>query len=173
MADEMVLTVLARDRPGLIKALAETIAQHGGNWIDSSMARLGGEFAGILRVSVPASQSAALTKALDRLADAGISVTIRRGETSHAPREGRRVQLELVGVDHPGIVHRISAALAALHISFEELETRVFAGSMSGEAMFEAKAEIMLPNSVDETALRATLEALAKDLMVDVHLAAT
>ena len=37
MVDEMVLTVIARDRPGLVKALSEMIAQHGGNWIDSSM----------------------------------------------------------------------------------------------------------------------------------------
>ncbi len=50
MAVELVLTVIARDRPGLIKDLSETIAMHGGNWVDSSMARLGGEFAGILRV---------------------------------------------------------------------------------------------------------------------------
>src|SRR5262249_2637421 len=170
MVDEMVLTVIARDRPGLIKALSETIAQHGGNWIDSSMARLGGEFAGILRVSVPTGESGALEAALGRLGGAGISVGIRKSETSPPPREGRRARLELTGVDHPGIVHRISTALSALNISIDELETTVFAGSMSGEPMFEAKAEIVLPEGVEETNLRATLEALAKDLMVDVEL---
>ena len=172
MANEMVLTVIARDRPGLVKALSETIAQHGGNWIDSSMARLGGEFAGILRVSVPPSESDALEAALGRLSDAGISVAIRKGETSTVGSAGRRVRLELTGVDHPGIIHRISTALSALNISIDELDTRVFTGSMSGEPMFEAKAAIVVPEGVEESNLRATLEALAKDLMVDVELAA-
>ncbi len=172
MVDEMVLTVIARDRPGLIKALSETIARHSGNWIDSSMARLGGEFAGILRVRVPTTESSALEAALGRLGDAGIAVAIRKGETSPLSREGRSVRLELTGVDHPGIVHRVSTALSAFNISIDELETRVFSGSMSGEQMFEAKAKIVLPATVEETKLRATLEGLAKDLMVDVELAA-
>lgn len=169
--DEMVLTVIARDRPGLVKALSETIAQHGGNWIDSAMARLGGEFAGILRVSVPSSESHALEAALVRLGEAGISVAVRKGETSTAAHVGRRVKLELTGVDHPGIVHRISASLSALNASIDQLETRVFTGSMSAEPMFEAKAEIVLPEGIEEGILRTTLEALAKDLMVDVELA--
>ena len=112
MSDEMVLTVLARDRPGLIKSLSETIAAHGGNWIDSSMARLGGEFAGILRVSVPAGKAGALEAGLSGLSDAGIHVTVRHGETAPRSDDGRRVRLELMGVDHPGIIHGISAALS-------------------------------------------------------------
>jgi glycine cleavage system regulatory protein len=43
---------------------------------------------------------------------------------------------------------------------------------MSGEPMFEAKAEIVVPEGVEEANMRTTLEALAKDLMVDVELAA-
>ncbi|MBS0242102.1 MAG: amino acid-binding protein, partial [Proteobacteria bacterium] len=144
MADEIVLTVLARDRPGLIKSLSETIAGHGGNWIDSSMARLGGEFAGIVRVSVPKGKGRELEAALEKLRADGISVTIRHGEEAPVLRDGRRVRLELMGGDHPGIVHAISTALSALDINIDELETRVFAGSMTGEPMFEANAEIVL-----------------------------
>lgn len=171
MVDELVLTVIARDRPGLIRALSEAIAKHGGNWIDSSMARLGGEFAGILRVSVPRGESDALEAALSRLADSGISVVIRRGAAVPATGQGRRVRLDLTGVDHAGIIHRISTALSSLDINIDELETRVFTGSMSGEPMFEAKAEIVLPDGVEEANLRATLEDVAKDLMVDIDLA--
>ena len=169
MIQELVLTVIARDRPGLIKALSETIAHHGGNWIDSSMARLGGEFAGILRVSVPSAQSGALEAELAKLAASDISVVVRKGEAASA-ETGRRVRLELTGVDHPGIVHRISTALSALNINIDALETRVFTGSMSGEPMFEAKAEMALPAAVEEASLRTALEDLARDLMVDIDL---
>lgn len=169
MNEELVLTVIARDRPGLIKALSETIAKHSGNWIDSSMARLGGEFAGILRVSVPATERAALETELGALGDAGIWVTIRPGH-AEAPMPGRRVLLEMTGVDHPGIVHEVSAALASLGISIDELTTRVFSGSMSGEQMFDAHADIILPPGLDEAQLRDTLERIAEDLMVDIDL---
>ncbi|MGD9783207.1 MAG: glycine cleavage system protein R [Hyphomicrobiaceae bacterium] len=168
--EELVLTVIARDRPGLIKAISETIARHDGNWIDSSMARLSGEFAGILRVAVPSACLAPLETALGRLGDAGIWVTIRKAEQQAEAHRGRHVRLEMTGVDHPGIIHEISAALAGLDISIDELETRVFAGSMSGEAMFEAKADIVLPESLDEGQLRERLEDIANDMMVDLTL---
>ena len=48
----LVLTVIADDKPGLVETLAEVIADHKGNWLESSMSQLAGKFAGILRVSV-------------------------------------------------------------------------------------------------------------------------
>lgn len=171
MAQEMVLTVIARDRPGLIKALSETIDTHAGNWIDSSMARLGGEFAGIVRIAVPDENASALEAALGSLGDAGIWVTIRRGEPVFVPSiaRGRHIRISLTGVDHPGIIHEVSAALAALDVSIDELNSRIFTGSMSGEAMFEANADVVLPAGLDEANVRDRLEELAHDLVVELQ----
>jgi glycine cleavage system regulatory protein len=66
MPVEMVLTIISKDRPGLVQTLAQVIADHSGNWIDSSMARLGGEFAGILRVDVPERTVASFEKCCRR-----------------------------------------------------------------------------------------------------------
>ncbi len=55
---DMVLTAIARDRPGVVESLADVIAAHSGNWVESSMAQLGGKFAGIVRVEVPADATA-------------------------------------------------------------------------------------------------------------------
>ncbi|MGI9430405.1 MAG: glycine cleavage system protein R, partial [Bythopirellula sp.] len=57
----LVLTVLGQDRPGLVDAIAQAVADHGGNWVESRMAHLAGHFAGILRVEVDADQAEALT----------------------------------------------------------------------------------------------------------------
>jgi predicted amino acid-binding ACT domain protein len=78
MPVEMVLTIISQDRPGLVQTLAQVIADHSGNWIDSSMARLGGEFAGILRVDVSERTIASFEKSLAALAEHGIAVTVRR-----------------------------------------------------------------------------------------------
>ncbi|WP_312930404.1 glycine cleavage system protein R, partial [Stutzerimonas nitrititolerans] len=62
--DHLVLTVIAEDQPGLVERLADCIARHGGNWLDSRMSRMAGQFAGILQVAVPTSAQAELFDAL-------------------------------------------------------------------------------------------------------------
>ena len=52
----LVMTVIGADRPGLVQLVATQVAEHGGNWLESRMCRLGGQFAGILRVEVPTAQ---------------------------------------------------------------------------------------------------------------------
>lgn len=165
----LVLSIIAADRPGLVQILSETVAAHGGNWIDSSMARLGGEFAGIVLVEVPEGSVAGLEAALALLGERGISVTAKRSDGTVAPA-GHAALLELTGGDHPGIVRDISAALARHGASIDELETHVFTGSMSGEALFQAKARILIPESLGTDRLREDLEDIAQDVMVDIVL---
>ena len=54
MQGSLVMTVIGADRPGLVDSLAGIVEVHGGNWMESRMSRLGGQFAGILRVQVKA-----------------------------------------------------------------------------------------------------------------------
>ena len=54
MDTHLVLAVIGKDRPGLVNAVSETVTAGGGNWLDTRMARLAGQFAGILLVDVPA-----------------------------------------------------------------------------------------------------------------------
>jgi glycine cleavage system regulatory protein len=169
MSLDMVLSIIARDRPGLVRTLADAVAAHGGNWIDSSMARLGGEFAGIVRIEIPQASVPALELALGGMAEQGITVVTKRTEAGTAV-SGATATLELTGGDHPGIVRDISAALAAEGASIETLDTRVFPGSMSGEQLFSAKARVVLPETVTIERLRDALEAIAQDIMVEIEL---
>lgn len=169
MQVELVLTAIAEDRPGLVETLAGIVADHSGNWIDSEMARLGGEFAGILRISVPGSCVAALERALDQLSDKGISVTVRKDVHRDQP-PGRHARLDLTGQDHTGIVLEATRVLARQGVNVDALHTRVFPGSMSGEAMFQAQADVVLPDGLAIDDLRDALELIAHDLMVDIAL---
>ena len=170
LQEELVLTSIARDRSGLVERLASVVAEHSGNWIDSSRARLAGEFAGILKISVPSASVAPLEAALAALSSEGIEVTLRKAEAARPPRPERQARLELTGLDHPGIVLDVTRALAEAGVSISELQTEVFAGSMGGEAMFQANADLFVPEGLDLEQLRATLEELAGDIMVDVEL---
>ena len=78
MQKHLVLTLIGRDRPGLVHALSETVAAAGGNWLDARMASLAGQFAGILLVAVDAAQCDALLVALRKLGTRGLELTIQK-----------------------------------------------------------------------------------------------
>jgi len=168
MPMHIVLTVIGRDRPGLVSAISETIAAAGGNWLDTRMASLAGQFAGMLLVAVAPEKADALVAALGKLEAQGLHLVIEKGD--EAGLAGRAARLELVGLDRPGIIRNISHVLADRNVSIAELESECVKGSFSGDAMFKAKARLTLPDNLDLEDLRQSLEALAHELMVDLSL---
>lgn len=171
MQTRLVLTVIGRDRPGLVSAVSETVAAGGGNWLDTRMASLAGQFAGILLVEVAAEQADALVAALRKLETQGLRLLIERSD--EAPPQGERMlTLDLIGLDRPGIVRDISRALAEHQVSIVELESEQLTASFSGEAMFKAHALLELPAGLDLERLRRSIEDIASELMVDLDLGA-
>ena len=170
---DLVLTLIGPDRPGLVEAVAEVVAAHGGNWLESRMARLAGKFAGILRVEISPDKSGDLLAALTELESRGLKIVGEpSGENGH-PAAGRTLDLELVGLDRPGIVREISQLLANSGANVEELATDRSSAPMSGEMLFSAKSRVRLPSDADLAALRAALERMAGDLMVEIRLVET
>jgi glycine cleavage system regulatory protein len=169
MQTHLVLTVIGRDRPGLVSAVSETVAAGGGNWLDTRMASLAGQFAGILLVEVAREKADALVEALHKLEGQGLRLLIEKSADGDA-HAGSRATLDLLGLDRPGIVREISRALAAHQVSIAELETEQVSGSFSGEPMFKAHAALNIPEGLDMAALRASLEDIASELMVDLEL---
>lgn len=167
----LVMTVIGQDRPGLVESVAGLVAEHGGNWLESRMSRLGGHFAGILRVEVPAQKEPALVTALKQLEARGLTVVVHPDQAVPSAPTVRLSALEIVGQDRPGIVRQISHALAAYGVNVEELQTECASAPMSGETMFTARAKLSLPPSCDATALRRELEKIAADLIVEISLA--
>src|SRR5262245_55621734 len=170
---DLVLTLIGTDRPGLVEAVAGIIAAHGGNWLESRMTHLAGKFAGILRAELPPERAAAALQALAGLEARGLKVVAEasaRPPRSDETAAERTMELELVGLDRPGIVREIAQLLAANGVNVEELVTNQSSAPMSGELLFEARAHVRVPASTDVAALRAGLERLASDLVVEVKL---
>jgi glycine cleavage system regulatory protein len=165
----LVLTVIGDDRAGLVDALAGPIAAHDGNWDRSHMARLAGKFAGIVVVSVPGERTDALTAELRTLAAQGLlDVSVAIASTNAPEPDDDLLQLRLIGQDRPGIVREVASALARQDVSIEELETSASSAPMSGELLFEATATLRVPAGTDPAEVRAILEAIANELMVDL-----
>ncbi len=169
---DLVLTLIGPDHPGIVEAIAEPIARHGGNWLESRMAHLAGKFAGILRIEVPPGAEAAVTAGLRALEASGLKLSIEAGPAAAAETGSRTFLLDLMGLDRPGIVREISHALAERGVNIEELTTDRTTAPMSGELLFRSRARISVPPRTDPDRLRERLEQLAGDLMVQITLAA-
>ena len=162
----LVITLIGPDRTGLVEAVARAVAGHGGNWLESRMCRLGGEFAGILRVEVAVEKKSALLDAVQKIPD--LRVIVGGTEANIAAKNTRETKMEIIGQDRPGIVREISAALARAHVNVEEFSSEVASGAMSGEQLFKASARLQMPDNCNVAALKKELETIAADLLVDI-----
>jgi len=169
---DLVITLIGTDRPGIVEAVAATVADHGGNWLEGRMAHLAGKFAGILRVEVAEERASALQAALARLEDAGLRIVAEPGgPPASGSGDFHAMEVELLGLDRPGLVREISRLLASRRINVEELSSDVYSAPMAGDAMFRARARVHVPAPIEIEELRRSLERLAGDLMVDIRLA--
>ena len=168
MLTSLVITVIGPDRPGIVSAISDKAVEFGANWTDSLMANFAGQFAGIVQLQVPAQQGEALMAALRALESPGMRIAVAKGEGDGGMVAARRLKLDLVGNDRPGIIHSISSQLARRGISIEKLKTEVVSGAWSGEQMFQMTARLLAPASLDADELRSGLESLANELMVDI-----
>ena len=166
----LVMTIISPDRTGLVETVARAVAEHGGNWLESRMCRLGGEFAGILRIEIPAPKKAELLASLQKLQTNGLQIVVRDAAAVAEPT-GKETTLEIIGADRPGIVREITSALARAGVNVEEFSSEVSSAPMSGETLFKASARLQLPVHCDLVTLTRDLEKIAADLLVDVSFA--
>lgn len=167
MQTPLVLTVISADKPGLVESIAQAINRHGGNWLESRMARMAGQFAGILRVDIAEQRVEALRVDLEGLTALGINVQVAVSAQTELPQQ-TTLHLSLVGNDRPGIVHEVSQVLARHGVNVEQLETGCEPAPMSSELLFRAEARLGVYPQTDLAALRQDLENIAADLMVEL-----
>lgn len=166
MSKLVILTVIGSDRPGLTQALAEAVHESGGNWMESHLARLGGKYVGSVLVEMPADRLDGLSQAVRNVDAAGLHVSLVDAGDG-APAGGETLQLDLVGQDRPGIVREVTTVLAGLGVNIEDLDTSTQNSSMSGARLFRAEARLTLPEGVTDAQVRAALERISGEIMVD------
>jgi Glycine cleavage system regulatory protein len=164
----LVLSVVGEDRAGLVNALADTVAAHGGNWERSELTELAGAFAGIVLVTVPDERADELTEALRSL-DGLLRVTAHSGAVPAAPA-GRTLSFTVLGNDRPGIVRDVTAAVSSHALSIDAFTSRTLDAPMAGGTLFEATVTVRVPEHSDAAPIVAALERLADEIQVDLSL---
>jgi glycine cleavage system regulatory protein len=133
------------------------------------MSSFEGKFAGILKVNVPSSDAAKLTKDLNS-ASLGLQIACEETLPVDKLSNVRSYNIELIGQNHVGIINKLSHVLAdELQANVEELKTEIIDASMSGEQLFKAQINLHLPTSLDENLIRDKLEQIADEMMVEIY----
>lgn len=170
MNNSIVLTVIAKDQPGIIQRVSSVLAKHGGSWSKSSMSTLAGQFAGILLATVPEKEASRCLEDLRGLESQGLHVLAHRSGETENVADVTQYELELMGNDRPGIIHDITTILANHGINVKDLETVVEGAAMGGGDLFKAWIRLEVPPDADVDKLETELEDTANELMVDIRL---
>jgi glycine cleavage system transcriptional repressor len=161
--NELAITVIGRDRPGIVADVTEVLARLGANLTDSTMTRLRGHFAMTLVCVGPA--AAEVEAALAPLSGGGqLLTTVRKidGEAESVPA-GEPYLVAVHGADRLGIVAAVTRVLTEQGGNVTDLTTR-----LTGP-LYVVVAEVDLPPGAADS-LAASLAEVAAGLDVEVTL---
>ena len=165
---ELAITVIGRDRPGIVAEVSGILAGLRLNLTDSTMTLLRGHFAmTLVCVGEGADPGAAVVEAAlaPLTADGNLVAMVRVVPPEITPLvPGTPFTLLVHGADRLGIVAAVTGALARVGGNVTDLTTR-----LSG-ALYLLSAEVDLPSTVDTDELMAELDAVAESLGVEVSL---
>jgi glycine cleavage system transcriptional repressor len=174
MQTTFVLTLTGPDRIGIVDEVTGLLLERNGNVEVSRMARLGGEFAVLMLVSMPEARFAGLEEGLGRLTARGYKVTVAPARQTHA--EGHpgwpAYRIEVHGADHEGIIHEVAHYLSGLGINIESVDSESAPAPTSGVPLFAMTARVVVPPGLAGTGWEAGLDEVGSRLNLDVRVSA-
>ena len=171
MLNYIVISALGQDRPGIVKEVSKTILDCGGNITESRMSVLGDEFALMVMVTGADQTIAAVEEALNSLKKK-LDLTIISKKTSKRTAQQAKIpyKIEIISMDHPGIVHNVTDYLSAKHINVEELSTNSYSAAHTGTPMFSLDINITIPDNINVSNFKKEFTAFCDELNLDVSL---
>ena len=165
------VSVVGKDRPGIVAGITEVLFQLGCNLADSSCTMLAGEFAMILIVSHPRPFSKTrlydeLKPTCDRI---GMSLAVRSlhaDEVSRQEADGEICIISVYGADQPGIVYRVTHELASRSINIMDLNTKLIGTAQ--DPVYVMMLEASLPDGETPEHIEKLLENLKNELNVEI-----
>ena len=174
MPRNFVLTLSGPDRIGIVDRVTGLILARGGNVETSRMTRLGGEFAVLMLVSLPAEHRAALEQDLSGLVAEGYKLTTTQAERTYGEaRPGwAPYRIEVHGADHEGIIHEVARYLSRRGINIESMESGTAPAPTSGVPLFTMTADVVVPPGLSGQGWEAGLEEIGSRMNLEIRVSA-
>jgi len=163
------VSAIGRDRPGIVAAVAKVLLEHGANIEDSDMTILRGHFTMMLVLSTPDDADVdGLRAGLERAGEELGLEAVSLSEVAELDLSGERGPSHIVtvyGVDHPGIVHAVSSAMAGRQVNVTDVATRLVGGE---ERLYAMMMEVALPPGLAVEQLESALQEVGRAQGVEV-----
>ena len=170
MNSYLVITAVGEDRSGIVDDLTRVMLDHEMNIEDSRMSILGGEFAIILLVAGSEASAQAVLEQQTQLEQVlGLKLLIKTTRARQADGQTRPYNIQVVGMDHPGIVHNLARFLSGHGINIENLETDSYPAPHTGTPMFAVAMTVDIPNQLSTSKLREEFTRLCDELNLDAQ----
>lgn len=171
MNNLLVISALGKDRPGIVKEVSEIITGHGGNIMDSRMTVLGGEFALILLIGGQQQAINAIQQSLPSQSEQlGLTMIARPTEQRISGGQSVPCRVEVVALDHPGIVKNVAEFFSSQQINIEQLDTRSYSAAHTGSPMFSITMTISVPAELTLKRLREDFSDFCDNLNLDASI---
>ena len=168
MTSQLVIAALGEDRPGLVDQLSGWILDSGCNIADSRMMVLGGEFSVLLLVSGNWNNLARLEDQVGQIGQKlDMSLSIRRTEPKQRNGEFLPYAVDVVALDHPGIVHNLANFFSQRSINIQDLSTTSYAAAHTGTQMFAVHMSLDVPADTHIATLREEFLEFCDQLNLD------
>jgi len=167
----LVVTIVGPDRRGIVEKITAVMVEYAVNIEESKMARLGGEFAVIMLLSLPGEKENELLASLDALKEYGLTIISRPTNLSRLDQFQGYVPYEIsvLGADHEGIVHSVAQYITSERMNIEKLDTQVTKAPVSGVPLFSMHAIVQAPPELTLPKLRQKLAEVGDELCVDIE----
>jgi glycine cleavage system transcriptional repressor len=167
----LVISALGKDRPGIVDELTQPILEYGCNLMDSRMTVLGGEFAILLLVSGNWNTLARLEKTIPELEQRlGLTIICKRTEEKSSAAHLLPYAVEVVAMDHPGIVHHLAGFFSKRNINIEDMVTATYAAAHTGTPMFSVNMSVGIPSDIHIASLREEFMEFCDSMNLDAVL---
>jgi glycine cleavage system transcriptional repressor len=168
MKNLIVLSAVGADRPGIVNRLSRAILDSGCNIEDSRMAVLGEEFALIVMISGTWDAIAKIEAMIPRLESSlELMITVKR-TAERAPAGGMiPYMVDVIAMDHPGIVHELAAFFSEHNVNIEEMSTGSYPAAHTGTPMFSLNLIISIPAQIPIARLRDQFMDFCDELNLD------
>lgn len=172
MQNMIVISALGSDRPGIVQALTGAVLDRGGNIQDSRMTVLGGEFAVLMLVSGDDRTLERLEADRQALADElDLLITLKRTRRPNERSPALPYQVEVVAMDHPGIVHEVARFFSDRGINIDDLNTGTYPAPHTGTEMFSLELMLSVPAQEPVSALRDDFLEFCEERNLDAAMA--
>jgi glycine cleavage system transcriptional repressor len=161
-----MLTLVGKDRPGIVSQVTLALYEGGGNLGETSMVRLGGNFSIMLMVHYEGSADL-LEKKMSPVCTAlelQAHVDLIKGELHHHVEPD--VRISIYGADRAGIVAETTGVLTEAGLNILTLESDV--GGTSVNPIYIMEMEGVAGKGIE--ALKSALDKLAKEKNVETRI---